>query len=226
MISTIDSESTSRSSVNDLSSCTSSTATPATSLTISASCSRISSVVAMFILLGWVFCEAELVGYGRTTTWPAYTSPAPNPMMSAVCPEWASPLLSSSSIAMGMDEADVLPKYLMERATTTCSGSLRWRSIESVMRLFTWWGLNTSSCSGSMPVCLRMSRAASAMNVVAQRNTGLPSMYTVGMRPAGTASRKSSVWVMTSACVPSDPQTTGPTPGVSLPTTTAAPAPP
>src|SRR4029453_6026028 len=45
MISTIDSESTSRSSVNDLSSWTSSTGTPATSLTISARSARNSSVV-------------------------------------------------------------------------------------------------------------------------------------------------------------------------------------
>src|SRR3954454_19298197 len=45
--STIDSESTSRSSVNDLSSCTSSAGMPVTSLTISASSLRISSVVAM-----------------------------------------------------------------------------------------------------------------------------------------------------------------------------------
>src|SRR3954454_5132117 len=45
--STIDSESTSRSSTNDLSSCTSSAGTPATSLTISARSVRISSVEAM-----------------------------------------------------------------------------------------------------------------------------------------------------------------------------------
>src|SRR6476619_272856 len=47
MISTIDSESTSRSSVNDLSSWTSLTGTPATSFTISARSARTSSVVGM-----------------------------------------------------------------------------------------------------------------------------------------------------------------------------------
>src|SRR5918997_3652654 len=51
MISTIDSESTSRSSVNDLSSWTSSAGTPATSLTISARSVRTSSVVGNAVLL-------------------------------------------------------------------------------------------------------------------------------------------------------------------------------
>src|SRR3954452_19547219 len=51
MISTIESESTSRSSAKDLSSWTSSAGTPATSLTISARSARISSVVAIHWLL-------------------------------------------------------------------------------------------------------------------------------------------------------------------------------
>src|SRR5215212_6182074 len=51
MISTIDSESTSRSSVNDLSSWTSSVGTPATSFTISARSVRTSSVVGNAVLL-------------------------------------------------------------------------------------------------------------------------------------------------------------------------------
>src|SRR5215210_8031567 len=51
MISTMDSESTSRSSVNDLSSWTSSVGTPATSLTISARSVRTSSVVGNAVLL-------------------------------------------------------------------------------------------------------------------------------------------------------------------------------
>src|SRR5918993_2750428 len=60
MISTINSESTSRSSVNDLSSWTSSAGTPATSLTISARSARTSSVVginsAPSVLVGMVSC--------------------------------------------------------------------------------------------------------------------------------------------------------------------------
>src|SRR3954466_10622544 len=59
--STIDSESTSRSSVNDLSNWTSSAGMPATSLTMSASPDRISSVLAIwlapslfFSVVGWV----------------------------------------------------------------------------------------------------------------------------------------------------------------------------
>src|SRR6478735_11118093 len=58
--STMDSESTSRSSMNDLSSCTSSASMPATSLTISARSARISSVVAIWrvpsllgVSVGW-----------------------------------------------------------------------------------------------------------------------------------------------------------------------------
>src|SRR6187402_124911 len=53
MISTIDSESTSRSSVNDLSSWTSSVGTPATSLTMSARSARTSSVVGIGLRAPW-----------------------------------------------------------------------------------------------------------------------------------------------------------------------------
>src|SRR4051812_1728551 len=52
--STMDSESTSRSSTKDLSSWTSSASMPATSLTISARSARISSVVAIRRFLSWV----------------------------------------------------------------------------------------------------------------------------------------------------------------------------
>src|SRR5512132_2792621 len=64
MISTIDSESTSRSSVNDLSSWTSSTGTPATSLTISARLVRTSSVVGIRMLLcvSWMVLRSGLSG--------------------------------------------------------------------------------------------------------------------------------------------------------------------
>src|SRR5690606_28556541 len=63
--STIDSESTSRSSTNDLSSWTSSASMPATSLTISARSARISSVVAIWwflFLLGVLLGGVSLVG--------------------------------------------------------------------------------------------------------------------------------------------------------------------
>src|SRR3954468_10077895 len=59
--STIDSESTSRSSVNDLSSWTSSAGMPVTSLTMSARSARISSVVAIW-LVPLVVCRGRLLG--------------------------------------------------------------------------------------------------------------------------------------------------------------------
>src|SRR6188472_1921346 len=66
MISTIDSESTSRSSVNDLSSWTSSVGTPATSLTMSARSARTSSVVGIGLRApwGWTVDGPEVVSPG------------------------------------------------------------------------------------------------------------------------------------------------------------------
>src|SRR5829696_4117395 len=65
--STMDNESTSRSSTNDLSSWTSSAGMPATSLTISARSARISSVVAM---LWFLFSVVTFGGGGRGSTVP------------------------------------------------------------------------------------------------------------------------------------------------------------
>src|SRR3954447_14933527 len=63
MISTIDSESTSRSSVKDLSSWTSSVGTPETSLTISARSLRTSSVVGIWALsFGLILLRVDRAG--------------------------------------------------------------------------------------------------------------------------------------------------------------------
>ena len=61
----------------------------------------------------------------------------------------------------------------------------------------------------------------------AQRNTALPCMTRCGIAGVSLAStsRQSSRCRIRSNCSPSEPQTTGPMPGVSLGPTTAAPAP-
>jgi len=104
-------------------------------------------------------------------TCPANDRPAPKPMTSAVSPDLAWPCSSNASMATGIDAAEELPIVQMSRLTTTFSGSFRWRSIESVMRLLAWCGMKTSSWSGVSPAAAIASADFSAMKVVAQRKT-------------------------------------------------------
>ncbi len=70
----------------------------------------------------------------------------------------------------------MLPNCLIVRATTTCSGSLRWRSIASVIRLFAWCGMNTSRSSGARPPASRTFLVASVMKPLAHLKTERPSI--------------------------------------------------
>ena len=70
------------------------------------------------------------------TTWPAYDSPAPNAIRSAVSPAEASSCRIIASIARGTEAADVLPESMTSVATATVSGSLMFFARVWVMRRF------------------------------------------------------------------------------------------
>ena len=121
----------------------------------------------------------------------------------------------------------MLPVSAMSRAIFTRSGSFIERAMASMMRMLAWCGTKTSRSSRLSPARSSASRPILAIENDAQRNTGLPCITRCGMTgvPDAITSRQSSRWRIRSNCSPSEPQTTGPMPGVSLGPTTAAPAP-
>src|SRR5699024_7441123 len=168
---------------------------------------------------------------GRRTTWPAYDSPAPNPMSSAIWPGSASPSRSIVSMASGIDAAEVLPVCSMSLEMATVSGSPRCLAIAELMRPLAWWGMNAWIWSAETPDASRVRSDALEICTAAHRNTREPFIVTYGCSVAPSAawsmsSRQFLVCVIASACSPSEPHTTGPT---SLPLsdgpTTTAPAP-
>src|SRR6478672_4968110 len=168
---------------------------------------------------------------GTVTTWAAYASPAPKAMRRAVSPLRASPSSIIRSRASGTDAADVLPWSATSRAMRTEAGSFIERAIASMIRMLAWWGTKTSSSSMGTPAASSACWPILAIANDAQRKTGLPCIVRCGITPEPgwvslpTTSRQSSRCRMRSNCSPSEPQTTGPMPGVSLGPTTAAPAP-
>ena len=143
----------------------------------------------------------------------------------------ASPSSIIRSSASGIDAAEVLPWSAMSRAILTRSGSFMERAIASMMRMLAWWGTNTSRSSTVTPARSSACWPILAIANDAQRKTGLPCIIRWGITPlpgcsgVPTTSRQSSFCRIRSNCSPSEPQTTGPMPGVSLGPTTAAPAP-
>src|SRR3954454_11494199 len=173
---------------------------------------------------GWVRWSVD---QGTMMTCAAYARPAPNAISSAVSPLRACPSSIMRSRARGTEAAEVLPCSAMSRAMRTRSGSFMARAMASMMRMLAWCGTKTSRSSGLMPARSRDWCATFAIVNDAQRNTGLPCMVRCGITGASAAiaSRQSSSCRIRSNCSPSEPQTTGPIPGVSLGPTTAAPAP-
>src|SRR6476469_1941286 len=180
----------------------------------------------------WVVCGgAGGAGQRTVTTWAAYASPAPKAMSRAGSPLRASPSTIIRSSASGTEAAEVLPWSATSRAMRTEAGSFIERAIASMIRMLAWWGTKTSSSSMGTPAASSACWPILAMANDAQRKTGLPCMVRCGITPEPgwvslpTTSRQSSRCRMRSNCSPSEPQTTGPMPGVSLGPTTAAPAP-
>ena len=115
-----------------------------------------------------------------------------------------------------MDAAEVLPCSAMSRAILTRSGSFIARAIASVMRMLAWCGTKTSRSSTVTPARSSACWPIFAISNDAQRNTALPCITRCGISGFSLAStsRQSSRCRIRSNCSPSEPQTTGPMPGV------------
>src|SRR6476469_8637969 len=170
---------------------------------------------------------------GSTTTCAAYTRPAPKPIWSARPPLGISFSASIRVVAIGIEAAEVLAVVTMSRATGMSAGSLSCLTIASMMRMFAWCGMKASRSSALMPALSMACWATGAMPQTAQRKTVWPAMPIAGhtflSACADCHDSRTSVqacfWLMASRCVPSEPQTVGPMPGVSLGPMTQAPAP-
>src|SRR6476661_5883758 len=170
---------------------------------------------------------------GSTTTCAAYTRPAPKPIWSARPPLGISFSASIRVVAIGIEVAEVLAVVTMSRATGMSAGSLSCLTIASMMRMFAWCGMKASRSSALMPALSMACWATGAMPQTAHRKTVWPAMPIAGhtflSACADCHDSRTSVqacfWLMASRCVPSEPQTVGPMPGVSLGPMTQAPAP-
>src|SRR5690625_414504 len=152
---------------------------------------------------------------GTTTTWAAYARPAPKPICRAISPLRACPSRTRRSVARGIEAAEVLPVSAMSRAMTTLSGSFSCLASWSMMRMFAWWGMNTSISSGEMPAASIARAATFAISKLAHLNTVGPFWRSVGHDMSEPSWKVSQLCVarMASAWEPSDPQIVGPIPG-------------
>ena len=83
-------------------------------------------------------------------------------------------------MASGIEAAEVLPWWMMSRATTTSDGSLSARNMASVIRMLAWCGAKTSRSSGRTPAASIASAAVLAIVYEAHLKTGLPSIRSIG----------------------------------------------
>ena len=140
-----------------------------------------------------------------------------------VSPSLTLPLRTATSIANGIEAADVLPCWSTVTMTLS-SASLSFLAVPSMMRMLAWWGISQSMSDSVLPALTSTDRATSASTPTASLKTAWPSILRVGspkIWPPLTLPGTHS----TPTCLPSACSSVARMPGRSDASKTTAPAP-